>query len=262
MQTMEGHTVGLVGVGTIGRAVVRGLLRACPGARVVVSPRNEEKAKLLAEEFPEAVTIAKSNQEVVDACDTVMLGIHHKIMPQVVAELKFKPEMAIICLFVGSHTAATDAITAQGGKLERIVRATTLPACAKHAGTTLLHPTNIEEANYLFGLLGAVIPVEDPAQLSRLSAITCVMGDLYRRMEVAQGWLVEGGVDKRTATSFVGNVFMTMITDARDESNEDDGAFRKLVEEQTPGGLNEKVIGEQEKAGSYEIYRNSLQGLL
>mmetsp|Transcript_19920 Transcript_19920/g.50366 ORF Transcript_19920/g.50366 Transcript_19920/m.50366 type:complete len:90 (-) Transcript_19920:90-359(-) len=88
------------------------------------------------------------------------------------------------------------------------------------------------------------------------------MGDLYRRMEVAQQWLVNGGVDKRTATSFVGNVFHTMITDARDESAHNDDAFRKLVEEQTPGGLNEKVLGEQEQRGSYKIYEDSLNGLL
>ena len=60
-------SIGVVGVGTISSAAVRGLCRSS-NAQFVLSPRNAAKAQALEQEF-ESVRIATDNQAVVDACD-------------------------------------------------------------------------------------------------------------------------------------------------------------------------------------------------
>ena len=73
---MEGFTFGFVGVGTINSAVVKGLCTCdTPPKAVVLSPRNAEKAAALKAAFPDRVTIADSNQAVLDAADWVFLVI-------------------------------------------------------------------------------------------------------------------------------------------------------------------------------------------
>jgi pyrroline-5-carboxylate reductase len=68
-------TYGIIGVGAIGAAIVTGL---CEGAQdapsVVLSPRNASRAADLASRF-RAVTLAKTNQDVIDGASVVLLCI-------------------------------------------------------------------------------------------------------------------------------------------------------------------------------------------
>lgn len=53
--------------------------RRCAGGhrpvRVTVSPRNEHKAASLKAKFPDLITVASSNQEVLDESDVVFIGL-------------------------------------------------------------------------------------------------------------------------------------------------------------------------------------------
>merc|ERR1740121_2545100 len=74
------RVVGVVGVGTIGSATVRGLLGSPAGALpflpdFVLSPRNAEKSRALKAEFPSKVRIAEGDQEVVGAVDCVIVAL-------------------------------------------------------------------------------------------------------------------------------------------------------------------------------------------
>ena len=61
--------LGFIGTGNITAAMVEGL-----GGGVVLSPRGAEMAAGLADRFPD-VTVAESNQSVIDKCDMVVLAI-------------------------------------------------------------------------------------------------------------------------------------------------------------------------------------------
>eukprot|EP00434_Breviolum_minutum_P042949 symbB.v1.2.038252.t1/scaffold5895.1/size24310/2 len=97
-------SIGVVGVGTIGSALIRGLLSPGPGApelpRVVLSPRGALKAKALAEDFPNVV-IAKSNQEVVDEVECVIVAVLFKQVNEVFGGLKFRAEQKVMTLTAG-----------------------------------------------------------------------------------------------------------------------------------------------------------------
>ena len=82
------ESIGVVGVGTISSAAVRGLCRSS-NAQFVLSPRNAAKAQALEQDF-ETVRIATNNQAVVDACDCVLLAVLPGQAQQVCEPLQFR----------------------------------------------------------------------------------------------------------------------------------------------------------------------------
>lgn len=270
VQTSDPLRIGLVGVGTIGSAVVKGIVLAMTTGKITniakpinVSPRNAAKAAALVEACGrDTVKVCENNQQIVDECDVVFLGVHHSIFNSVVQELTFKTGQTVIYLAVTPYEEACAVLETRGVSRSDIVRATPLPACDRGAGTTLLYPPNHAIATLLFTPLGGLVQVQEIAHIARLQAATCLMGDLYTRMKIAQDWIVEGGVDSAMAAQFVGSVFTSIVRDGRDKSQTDAHAFTELVNEQTPGGLNERVISEQRAAGAYEAYEKSMNDLL
>ena len=257
--------LGLLGVGTIGEAVVRGLLALpecdCPFRMAVVSPRNREKSSALAASFPGRAVVAESNQSVLDGCSTVIIGLHHKKAKEIMSPLSFRADHRVISLM--SCVVHQDLAQFSGNvvPISSIFRATPLPAVAKHEGTTVVYPPN-EEVERLFQLLGTCVSVPDAASLLRMQVPTALMGDFYKRCAVVREWLVTSGVDGQAASKYLGSLFSTIVRDAKDRSADESGsenAFEELVAEQTPGGLNEHVVCEQEKFGSYEMLRKSLE---
>ena len=77
--------IGFVGTGEIALAMVTGL--SSPGAAphsIRLSPRNHAIAADLANRFP-GVSVASSNQEVLDSCETAVIAIKPQIARSVLA---------------------------------------------------------------------------------------------------------------------------------------------------------------------------------
>ena len=94
------ESIGVVGVGTISSAAVRGLCRSDASPDITLSPRNAAKAKALEQEF-ETVRIATNNQAVVDACDCVLLAVLPGQAEQVCEPLNFREGQLVISLIAG-----------------------------------------------------------------------------------------------------------------------------------------------------------------
>ena len=72
---------------------------------------------------------------------------------------------------------------------------------------------------------------------------TCTMGPLYGTMKNQQDWLLQktSSLSKQDATTLVAKQFAGAVLDAlKDCHNED--RFQDLIDEQTPGGLNEQAL--------------------
>ena len=75
---LSGKTLGFLGCGKISSCVIRGYESAAGvgrPVRIIVSQRSEAKSKALAEEFPEFVQIAESNEKLVEDSDIVFVGL-------------------------------------------------------------------------------------------------------------------------------------------------------------------------------------------
>ena len=89
------ETIGVVGVGTISSAAVRGLSeQSGPSAPAfVLSPRNAAKAKALDDAYAN-VEVAADNQAVVDGCDCILLAVLPGQAEAVCEPLKFREGQA------------------------------------------------------------------------------------------------------------------------------------------------------------------------
>lgn len=78
-------TIGLLGTGKIGSAVVSGFCSAngWQPRHVTVSARTKSKADALVARFPDRISIGATNQEIVDSSDVIFIGL----LPNVAKEV-------------------------------------------------------------------------------------------------------------------------------------------------------------------------------
>ncbi|CAJ1428151.1 unnamed protein product [Effrenium voratum] len=252
---MEGFpsSVGLVGVGHIGSCLLRGIIAGAPSTRVVLSPRGAGKVAELRRDFPDFV-VAKSNQEVVDAVDCVLVAVLFKQVNEVFAGLTFRKEQKVMTLVAGLLPSRLRELAAPAVDC---VSAIPLPPVAKRTGSTLLTPPR-PWAKEMLLICGSCVAVQSEEEFKRLLCVTTLMGDFYKRQLTAQQWLAKHGVAEADAASWVGATFSTFAADSATAKPE---TFECLVKEQTPGGLNEMVWRAQEGDGSYGSLEHSLDAV-
>ena len=155
--TRPKQTIGFIGCGTISSAIVTGLCTLLPADRpskIVLSPRNSEKAAALASQFPNIVTVASTNQEVVNLSDVVFLAVIPQIAKKVLSTLTFQKKHTIISVI--SALSINDLVPlVQPVPSTQICRAIPLPAVAVHKGSTIV--TSHPDAERIFNLLGTAV---------------------------------------------------------------------------------------------------------
>ena len=88
--------LGFIGTGNITVAVVNGICGSkISFKKILVSSRNNSKALKLSKKFKK-VSMAKTNQEIVDKCDWVFLAITPKVGEKIIPKLNFKSKQKII----------------------------------------------------------------------------------------------------------------------------------------------------------------------
>jgi ornithine cyclodeaminase/alanine dehydrogenase-like protein (mu-crystallin family) len=83
--------VGFIGCGTIAVAIVTGIAtqKEIEVETIVVSKRSEQKSMLLAETYPDLVTIHEDNQEILDKADLIFLCVLPELTSSILKELSF-----------------------------------------------------------------------------------------------------------------------------------------------------------------------------
>ena len=101
------HTYGFIGVGTISCCVIHGVFKAREkekGKRegraepFVLSPRGRANVAALVDQYGIDVVVAKSNQDVVDQCQVVFLGVLPNQVQATLSELSFRPSQTLISM--------------------------------------------------------------------------------------------------------------------------------------------------------------------
>ena len=257
----EAHTVGFLGLGTINHAVAMGYLSSkSPPKRVIVSPRSAAKSAALAEAFPSLVTVADTNQAVIDAAKVVFIAVLPTQAPDVLRDLTFGPDHVVVSLMAGVSSDALAVMLGGAVPLKNITRAIPLPPVKDHAGVTIVCPKH-EETVRVFNLLGTAVAVDDEATMNKMVICTCAMGAYYQFLKTCHQFLVEKeGVDSRDAATYIGALFHSIALDGA-KAGKEFGHFDALIAEQTPGGFNEMGIRELREAGVWEEYSATLESL-
>ena len=141
------------------------------------------------------------------------------------------------------------------GPAEVIVRAIPLPAVARRAGLTAIHPRS-EHARAIFDPLGGVMAVDDERALEALSASTATLAAHLACLDEISRWLARRGIAQTDATRYVAAVFGGLSeTLLHTEPND----FEVLADEYaTAGGLNEQFLTALRGAGTFEVVEHAL----
>jgi pyrroline-5-carboxylate reductase len=246
--------LGFIGCGTITAAIVTGLSSSGHAEAIVVSPRNAQVAASLASRFAN-VTVAATNQAVLDGCDVVVLAVRPQILAAVLPELRFRPDHQVISLVPVTSLACLRTATAPASV---VTRAVPMPMVARRQGPTAIHAAT-PVARRLFEALGSTIELTDEKSFDAFTAETALMATYFRLLETAAKWLGEQGVAADQADRYVRQLFWGLAATAMASPERSLG---ELVEEhQTRGGLNEQVRAHLESKGMFTELANALDAV-
>lgn len=246
-------TLGFIGCGTITAAIVTGLKSCGHEEAIVVSPRNAAVAAGLARRFAN-VTVAATNQAVLDACDVAFLAVRPQILTAVMADLRFRPDHQVISLVALTSLAYLRTATAPAAT---VTRAVPMPMVARRQGPTAIYPAT-PAARRIFDALGSTIELTDEKRFDAFTAATALMASYFRFVDTAVKWLIAQGVGAEQADRHVRQLFFGLAGTATASER----SLAELVDEhQTRGGINEQVRAHLEEKGMFTELANALDAV-
>ena len=233
----------VIGVGSLAEAIVDGLSGDPDGApSIALSPRNAERSRRLAERHP-SCWVAASNQHAVDAATTVLLCVRPQDAPTIVADLRFRPDQAVVSVMA---SIPLDQLATLVAPATDVSRAIPMTAVAGRRAITPVHPTG-SAAETLFAGLGEALACPTEHALDAVSAASATVAAYFSYVETIGHWLGEHGVDPAAANRYVSGIFANVS----EELGHGDDLATLLTAHATPGGLNERIERSLREAGFF-----------
>jgi pyrroline-5-carboxylate reductase len=170
-------TIGLLGTGKIGSAVVTGFCSegGWQPQHVTVSARTKAKADALVAKFPTRVRIGATNQETIDQSDVIFIGLLPNVAKEELPTLTFAPHKRVVSMMA---TIPYDELVALVRlPRENVVRTVPLTSASKRSGPILAFPVN-EFARDLLTQIGTPVMVASEAEITTLVRIHPLVGVL------------------------------------------------------------------------------------
>lgn len=257
--------VGFVGFGTIAQAIAVGIgTTSSPDVNVEhfhVSQRSASKSAALLSQFGASkVTVAtEDNQPILDSSDLIFLCVLPEQMESVLLKLTFDPDRHTLVSLV-STSKLDQLVSLTSLPASRVHKMICLPSVATHDGTCLLVPPS-RSLNTVLESLGGCVQCATEDIMTKLMIPACLMGPYYAILKNNRDWLVKMGVPVEDASYFVGRTYLGIAKDAEAKCRDPKG-FDELIEEQTPGGINEQSIKNLDKLNVFGAYDKAMDGIL
>jgi len=248
--------LGFIGTGNITVAVVNGICTSkISFSKIIVSSRNKSKAENLKKKFKK-VSIAKTNQEIVDKCNWVFLAVTPKVGEQIIPKLKFRSNQKIVSFISTIKLAQLKKFIE---KKVKVVRAIPLPPISIGKGPVPIYPPD-KQVKSFFDKIGTTIEIKSEKLSNNFWSMSGMMAPFYETLKVQADWLVKRGIKRDKAQKYITSLFIALSEDSAIKSKKN---LKYLVaESQTPGGLNEQGVKELRKSGFYKSLEKSLNSIL
>ena len=248
--------LGFIGTGNISSDVITGICNSkISFKRIVVSPRNKQKAQKLKKKF-KRVSIAKSNQEVIDKSDWVFLGVLPKVGEKILPRLNFKTNQTIVSFISTINYAQLKKIVKKKAK---IVRAIPMPPISLGKGPVPIFPPDKKVKNF-FDKIGTTIEIKSEKLSKNFWAISGSMASFYELLKVLSDWLVKKKLKRNQAQKYITSLYSALAALAAVHAEKSLKNF--VVESQTPGGLNWQGVNELRKSGYFKSLEKSINNIL
>ena len=248
--------LGFIGTGKIASSVITGICNSkISFKKILVSARNRNIAQKLKRKFRK-VSIAKNNQEIVNACNWVFLAVTPKVGKKIIPNLKFRSNQKVISFIATINLAQLKKAI---GKKVKIVRAIPLPPISIRKGPVPICPPD-KQVKSFFNKLGTTVEIKNEKSSKNFWATSGMMAPFYELLKVLSDWLVKRGIKRNEAQKYITSLFVALSEDSIMNSKKD---LKYLVKDsQTPKGLNEQAVKQLRKAGFYRSLEKSLNSIL
>ncbi|MFE1952762.1 NAD(P)-binding domain-containing protein [Streptomyces sp. NPDC059524] len=252
---MTVRTIGIIGVGEIGRALVEGLCGAeGPAPALFLSPRGARTATALADRF-EDVHVCADNQQVVDSSELVMIAVRRQDRHEALAGLRVDGTKVVVNVMAGVPNDELRALLATDAPL---VRAIPLPAVRERRAVTVTYPAH-PAVDALFEQLGGALPVADEAAFDVFSALTGTLTAHYAYLTAIASWAAGHGIPAADAERYVRGLFENVGRTLGDGTR----SLRDLAaDHETPKGNNERIRTTWFDQANTTALTGALDGLL
>jgi pyrroline-5-carboxylate reductase len=248
--------LGFIGTGNISSDVITGICNSkISFKRIVVSPRNKQKAQKLKKKF-KRVSIAKSNQDVIDKSDWVFLGVVPKVGEKILPRLNFKTNQTIVSFISTIDYAQLKKIVKKKAK---IVRAIPMPPISLGKGPVPIFPPDKKVKNF-FDKIGTTIEIKSEKLSKNFWAISGSMASFYELLKVLSDWLVKKKLKRNQSQKYITSLYSALAALAAVHSEKNLKKF--VLESQTPGGLNWQGVNELRKSGYFKSLEKSINNIL
>ena len=248
--------LGFIGTGNISSDVITGICNSkISFKRIVVSPRNKQKAQKLKKKF-KRVSIAKSNQDVIDKSDWVFLGVVPKVGEKILPRLNFKTNQTIVSFISTINYVQLKKIVKKKAK---IVRAIPMPPISLGKGPVPIFPPDKKVKNF-FDKIGTTIEIKSEKLSKNFWAISGSMASFYELLKVLSDWLVKKKLKRNQAQKYITSLYSALAALAAVHSEKNLKKF--VLESQTPGGLNWQGVNELRKSGYFKSLEKSINNIL
>ena len=249
--TIKGRTVGFVGAGNMGEALIKGLVVAnvVPAKSIYSADVRGERLTELAKQF--GIQAAADNSDLVSRCDVVILAVKPQIMEPVLREIApaVTRQKLLISIAAGVSTAKIRAMLNRDARLIRVMPNT--PALVLEGVTAIakgqhLEPGDLDTAREVFKAVGRVVILDEDL----MDAVTGLSGSGPAYVAVVIESLADGGVrmglDRITAMTLA---TQTVLGAAKLllETGLHPGALKDMVS--SPGGTSIAGVAALEEGG-------------
>lgn len=246
--------IGFIGVGVIGTAMVHGFCMDNDRSHeIYLSPRSKANSELLFEKYQNAKRM-KTNQEVIDHSECIVLALHPSIGEETVKSLDFSKTKRLINLMADTKL---DDLKDWIGKDIPITQVTPMPCIANRTGPIIIFPKDNEVAELLSDL-GELIQVEENQQMRALQAITSLPATYYTMLYKVADWGKKYNLTKEVASTYATSLFAAISVLAKEQN----GDIKKLVDEMTEGGLNVMVLKHVQDNNGVDLWIEALEKIM
>ena len=213
MNLIKNRKVGFIGTGHMGQAIIKALIDSgtVPAANVYASNRSPGKLKKVEETF--GITPMATNEELVDACDVVVLAVKPQDLTQVLEPIasSFTEGHLVISIAAGYSLNTLQKLLPNVGGLARAMPNTPTTIQKGVIGYCLADGAEAYQGAVEDFLkpLGLVVPAEEGLPFEALT-VSCGSGTgfVFEIMQYWQEWIEEHGFDPETARKMVVQTFL------------------------------------------------------
>ena len=190
------ESLGILGVGHLAGYMVAALRRVKDNRRIVLSPRNQARAKELKSTYE--CHIAKDNQSVVDECNVLLLSVRPDHLEDIAAEIAPTPDHLVISCVAGVSMQRLQVLMPN----TTIVRTLPLASAEVGEGVVPLFPEN-SIAQALLNPIGKLMVFDSESDYELAATAAVINGVLFGFMAELSEWFQSKGLAAEQARALV-----------------------------------------------------------